>query len=676
MLLSPSEASHTRLYIHCGAMQFFGANGRMSDVTAPMPLQQRLHRQFNDVSVWQRDVFFTRLAAQWDTIETSLRTLYGYDHAESVADALLDIAATKFLERSADLHELDRHRVSEGAWLQSEKMVGYAAYTERFGGTLRGVENRIDYLRELGVNYLHLMPLLKPRPGDSDGGYAVMDYRTVREDLGTMDDLEHLAATLRQQGMSLVMDLVLNHVAAEHEWAVRARAGEEKYRNYFYLYPDREMPDAFERTLPEVFPDFAPGNFTWNDEANAWVWTTFNSWQWDVNWSNPDVLVEYADIMLFLANKGVEVLRLDAIAFMWKRLGTDCQNQPEVHAITSVLRAIARIAAPALAFKAEAIVGPNDLVQYLGTGENVGKLSDLAYHNTWMVQLWSMLASRDTTLAVQTLSHLPPTPDGATWISYARCHDDIGWAIDDDHAATVGLSGPLHRAFLSDWYAGDLAMSPSDGLVFQANPATGDRRISGTMASLTGASETYNEELSRSGVARVKLLVAATYGFGGLPVIWSGDELATPNDPNWDADPTHTADNRWAHRPALNEDRVADRHDPHTNAGRIFEWHAHVAQVRKSLPQLHASVQTEILPVTNPSILALGRRHSIGDLVELYNVTGADALWLSDWLKGFTLGGADTVVDALTGQKITPDPAGLIHVPAFGAMWLVAADAQ
>ena len=393
---------------------------------APLTLRQRLTTRLADVSVWQRDVFLTRLDAQWDTLADALETLYGADKVEQIATRVLTTAADRFLERSDELHELDRQRLAEGAWLQSERMIGYAAYAERFGRNLAGVEERLDYLEELGVTYLHLMPLLTPRPRDSDGGYAVMDYRSVRADLGTMDDLEHLAATLRARGISLVLDLVLNHVAAEHEWARRARAGEEKYRNYFHLYPDRTVPDEFERTLPEVFPDFAPGNFTWDDAAQAWVWTTFNAWQWDANWANPDVLGEYVDIMLFLANKGVEVLRLEAIAFMWKRLGTNCQNQPEVHAITATLRALARIAAPALAFKAEAIVGPHDLVQYLGTGRYAGKLSDVAYHNTWMVQLWSMLAAGDTTLAVQTLRSLPPTPTAATWISYARCHDDIG----------------------------------------------------------------------------------------------------------------------------------------------------------------------------------------------------------------------------------------------------------
>ena len=275
-------------------------------------------------------------------------------------------------------------------------MLGYACYTERFADTLAGIPSRLPYLRDLGVTYLHLMPLLQPREGDNDGGYAVQDYRTVRADLGDVDDLRELTRTLRGHGVSLVLDLVLNHVAREHEWARRARAGEPRYRDYFHVFADREMPNAYESTLPEVFPDFAPGNFTWDADLDAWVWTTFNEWQWDLNWANPDVLVELADVVLYLANLGVEVLRLDAIAFTWKRLGTNCQNQPEVHAVTQALRTVARIAAPALAFKAEAIVGPRDLVQYLGQGRHAGRVSDLAYHNSLMVQVWSMLATGST----------------------------------------------------------------------------------------------------------------------------------------------------------------------------------------------------------------------------------------------------------------------------------------
>ena len=409
----------------------------------------------------RRETFGLRLDRWWDDLVTALARLYGAARAEDLGLGLVEQAATAFVARDDTLHVLDERRLLEPDWLQSPRMFGYATYTERFAGTLAGVEEHLPYLEELGVTYLHLMPLLQPREGDNDGGYAVQDYRRVRPDLGTMDDLRRLATSLREKGISLVLDLVLNHVAREHEWAVKARAGEAGYRDYFHTYADRAEPDAFERTLPEVFPDFAPGSFTWDDELAAWVWTTFNSWQWDVNWSNPAVLGEYAAIVLDLANAGVEVLRLDAIAFMWKRLGTTCQNEPEVHDITQVLRAVSRIACPATAFKAEAIVAPRDLLPYLGAGVHHGRVSDLAYHNSLMVQVWSMLATGDVRLATHALGSMPAAPSTSTWITYARCHDDIGWAIDDGDAAAVGLHGWNHRRFLSDWYAGSFPGSPA-----------------------------------------------------------------------------------------------------------------------------------------------------------------------------------------------------------------------
>ncbi|HWS58341.1 MAG TPA: alpha-amylase family glycosyl hydrolase, partial [Actinotalea sp.] len=400
----------------------------------------------------RRELFELRVARWWPDLHAGLAGVYPEAQVPALEARLLRLAATAFRDRDPELAHLDLARTLDPGWFQSERMVGYACYADRFAGTLDGVREHIGYLKDLGVTYLHLMPLLRPREGDNDGGYAVADYREVRADLGTMDDLRALAAALRAEGISLVADLVLNHVAREHAWAAAARAGDARYRDYFYVYPDRTEPDAYERTLPEVFPDFAPGNFTWDDEVGGWVWTTFNSWQWDVNWTNPEVFHEYAEIVLFLAAAGVEVLRFDAIAFMWKTLGTSCQNQPQVHAITQALRALVRVAAPGVIFKAEAIVAPSDLVQYLGQGTHHGKVSDLAYHNSLMVQVWSMLAAKDARLGVRALQQIPPAPRTTAWITYVRCHDDIGWAIDDGDAAAVGLNGHHHRAFLSDYY--------------------------------------------------------------------------------------------------------------------------------------------------------------------------------------------------------------------------------
>jgi amylosucrase len=609
----------------------------------------------------RRESFALRLDRWWDDLHDGVAAVY--PDPDRVARRLVAVAAQAYAARPADLHRLDQRRLLGPDWLQQPRMFGYACYTERFGGDLAGLADRLDYLEDLGVTYLHLMPLLQPREGDNDGGYAVQDYRAVRPDLGTVDDLRDLASTLRDRGISLVVDLVLNHVAREHEWAAKARAGDAAYRGYFHVHPDRTTPDAFEQTLPEVFPDFAPGNFTWDEELPGWVWTTFNEWQWDLNWANPQVLLEFADIILSLANLGVEVLRLDAIAFLWKRLGTSCQNQPEVHAITQALRTVARLAAPALAFKAEAIVGPRDLVQYLGLGSHAGRVSDLAYHNSLMVQVWSMLATGDTVLARHALAALPPTPPTGTWIAYVRCHDDIGWAIDEGDAGAVGLTGHDHRHFLADWYAGDFPGSWADGLVFQHNPETGDRRISGTAASLVGLADDPD-----GGLARIFLAHAIVAGWGGIPVVWSGDELGQPNDPDWASEPGHADDNRWAHRPRLDWQRAVGRRDLRTEQGWVFSGLAHLARVRAGLPQLHASASTTVLVDTDPGVLATARAHASGPMVGLYNVTATPRPFPLQRLRD---AGLTTPYDALGDNEVTAGADGIIWLPAYAAWWVV-----
>lgn len=636
---------------------------------APEHVRRRTAALLRDagVSTDRGRALLVRVDRFWDDLVEPLGRLYPALDPVVLAGDLVERASRAYLDRADDLHLLDYQRALSPDWLQQPHQVGYACYAERFAGDLAGLAGKVSYLQELGVTYLHLMPALKPRDGDNDGGYAIADYRQIRPDLGTVDDLRHLATTMRGQGISLVMDLVLNHVAREHEWAQRARAGEERYRDYFYIYPDRVVPDAFEASLPEVFPDFAPGNFTWDEDLEGWVWTTFNEWQWDLNWSNAEVLAEFVDIILFLANLGVEVLRLDAIAFTWKRLGTTCQNEPEVHDLTQVLRTVARIAASAVVFKAEAIVGPRDLVPYLGTGRHVGKVSDLAYHNSLMVQIWSMLASGETFLARHALASLPATPPLGTWICYVRCHDDIGWAIDDRDAAGVGISGFAHRRFLAQWYDGSFPGSWADGLLFQVNEETGDMRTSGSAASLLGLDGAVGPALER-GLARFFLAHAMVYGWGGLPVLWSGDEIATANDPGWMLEPGHEDDNRWAHRPRLDWARADLRHDLRTVEGKVFQGLAHLARVRASLPQLHAQAPSRVIRDTDNGILAATREHPSGPMVTIYNVS-------EDW-RPFAAQHLDAVGltspwNALADHAVTAGEDGLVWLPPHTAWWVV-----
>ena len=643
-------------------------------IPAPSLLEQVGAAAAEQLPADRREMFDVALRRWWPDLWDGLSAVYPAQAAGGLAARLVGLAARAAAERPDDLVRLDLTRLLRPDWFQEPGMVGYAAYADRFAGDLAGVSRRIDYLSELGVSYLHLMPLLRPRPGDSDGGYAVADYRQVAENLGTLDDLRALATRLRRAGISLVLDLVLNHVAAEHEWARRARAGDPHYQDYFHLFGDRQLPDAYEATLPQVFPATAPGNFTFDPATGSWVWTTFNSWQWDVNWTNPDVFCEYADIMLFLANLGVQVLRLDAIAFVYKRMGTDCQNQPEVHAITQALRAVVRIAAPAVCFKAEAIVGPAELVKYFGQGRRHGKVSDIAYHNSLMVQIWSMLATRDVTLAARALSALPVAPSTTAWVTYIRSHDDIGWAIDDADAAAVGLSGPAHRRFLSDYYSGNFPGSPARGLVFQANPATGDARISGMAASLAGTENAVEAaEVDRLAlvVGRLFLAHAIITGWGGIPVLWMGDELGMTNDPDWATEPGHAHDNRWTHRPRMDWELAAGRADPDTVAGRVFPAVRALVTARVGLDQLHAAIPAEIGRVVDSGVLPVIRRHPAGVLLGLYNVTDSYRPYPMTELAELGLAAG---VDRISGDPVTAEPDGQLWLPPYAARWITATD--
>lgn len=606
-----------------------------------------------------------------------------YDDVDLLA--CVDDLMRKFhSERSAQLRHRDVQRLLTPDWFQSETQIGYVAYADLFADDLRGVAERTGYLEELGITYLHLMPLLEPRPEPNDGGYAVADYDKVRADLGTMDDLENLATVLHEAGISLTLDLVLNHVAREHRWAVLARHGVAKYRDYFYIFPDRVMPDEYEKTLPEVFPATAPGSFTFDRELSGWVWSTFNNWQWDLNWANPNVFLEFASIVLSLANKGVDCLRLDAIAFIWKSMGTDCQNQPEVHAITQALRGIARVVAPSMIFKAEAIVAPSMVTSYLGSGTRAGKVSDLAYHNSLMVQVWSALASRDARLAAISLSAMPPKPTTTAWTTYLRCHDDIGWAIDDRDAATLGWTGPTHRRFLADFYSGAFPGSFASGADFQSNPATGDRRTSGTAASLTGletALKKMREEVGdlptdaagvtvwpvdvKVAVSRLLCAYAVVIGFGGIPLIYMGDELGLLNDYSFLEDPARGADNRWMHRPRMPWDRASLRDRKGSLEQRVYTGMKGLIEARKRLASLHASVESFVSAGSDPAVLLVYRRHPAGDIAQIYNFSERDA-----WVAWSEIGvPAFNTIDEISRRPIDVTSDGIIVAP-YESLWI------
>lgn len=618
-----------------------------------------------------------RVARRFVDAYEPLEHLYGSAHqlGELVA-GLLERVVEASARRSEDLRRLDHRREIDPDWYLHERNIGYVCYTDRFAGRLEAVADRLDYLAELGVTYLHLMPLLQPREGANDGGYAVADYRAVDPRLGDMADLEALAAALRARDMSLCVDLVVNHTAREHPWARKALAGDPTYRAFYYLFADRSEPDRYEASLPQVFPDTAPGSFTWVDELDAWVWTTFHDYQWDLNYTNPAVFAEMLDVMLYLANRGVEVLRLDAVPFLWKRVGTDCQNQPEVHELLQAWRALVGMAAPAVVFKAEAIVEPGQLVRYLGTHDDRHRPEcELAYHNQLMVMGWSALAQRNARLAAQALGRMRTPPPTTSWVTYVRCHDDIGWAVTEHDAAAVGLDGRAHRRFLVDFYAGRHPLSFARGEPFQEEPATGDARTSGSAASLCGieaALEAGDPELLDQAVRRLLLLYGLAYAYGGIPLVYMGDELALRNDHAYRADPGTGADNRWMHRPRMDWAAAERRHDPAALEGRVFAGLARLGQVRACMPQLRAGGVTKPLWVDHDAVLAFLRDHPrTGQALVLANFADTGASVDARVLDALRHRGWDTLCDALAPHGALDVRAGRIHLPRLGLALVV-----
>jgi amylosucrase len=596
-----------------------------------------------------------------------LRLLYG--EKPEIESALKTLLRNRWNERPPELKDLDLQRDLEPDWFLSEKMAGYVFYVDRFAGTLKGVLDHIPYLEDLGVTYVHFMPCLMPRPGNSDGGYSVMDYRRINPDLGTMADLEDVATALRHRGMDLCIDLVLNHTAKEHEWASKARAGDPKYQAYYWMFETNDIPDEYEKTLIEIFPNDAPGSFTHYPDFKRWVWTTFNEHQWDLNWSNPQVFLEIVDIMLNLANRGATCLRLDAVAFMWKRMGTNCQNQPEVHDILQALRAATRIAAPALIHKAEAIVAPRDLVPYLGQGRHAGREANLAYHNNLMVQYWSSLATRDTALMTYILrTHFPESFKNASFATYIRCHDDIGWAITEEDAEAVPhVSGPGHRRFLADFYSGRHPGSFARGGIFQENEETGDRRNSGSFASLAGleaGEAARNEGEIAAAIQRMLMGVALVASYGGMPLLYMGDEIGLLNDYDYVKQPDHAHDNRWMHRPRM--DWAAAMH-PQGPEAALFAGVKHIIARRKAVPHLAAGNPTRVLDPGHKSVFAFARLSDVGPLIGLYNFS---EFWLELPEAQLRAQGATRFHDMLSDGKIDIKN-GRIAVAPYGRVWLV-----
>lgn len=568
-----------------------------------------------DPQAWQ--AFKQRLESNFEQLFRLYHILYGkrYDMLYHFENLLKSMAQAAF-QRPADLRQLDRQREQNPLWFQSNQVLGGVCYVDLFAGDLAGIRAKIPYFKELGLTYLHLMPLFKMPEKENDGGYAVSSFREVHPPLGTMAELAQLSRELRAENISLVLDLVINHTSNEHEWALKAKAGDPDYCDMYGIFPDRTVPDLYEKNLREIFPDEHPGAFTWFEDIKAWVWTTFHSYQWDLDYSNPVVFNRMSEEMLFLANQGIEIFRLDAVAFIWKELGTSCENLPEAHTILQGFNAITRVVAPSILFKSEAIVHPDEVVKYISPLE-----CQLSYNPLLMALLWNSLATREVNLLAQALHERFALPQGTAWVNYVRCHDDIGWTFSDEDAARLGINGYDHRRFLNEFYRGRFTGSFARGLPFQENPKTGDCRISGTCASLAGLEKALTEEGPEEvdlAIKRILLLHFVVMTAGGVPLIYLGDEIATLNDYSYLEDPKHKNDSRWVHRPAADPVRYQQRLDASTVPGRVYQNLRELIELRKALPGL-AGGDLEVIDTRSGSVLGFARIHQGKRLLILAN---------------------------------------------------------
>lgn len=545
-----------------------------------------------------------------------------YKDSEKEFDALLDIMTDAVWQRRAALRKLD---LEETKWVNSAKTIGMMLYVDLFAESMDGLIDKLDYLEALGITLIHLMPILEKRVGENDGGYAVKNYREIDPQIGNMAQFNQLVSQLHKRGMRVCIDYVINHTANDHEWALKAVGGEEKYQNYYWFFDNEEIPMRFEKTLNQVFPTVAPGNFTYLSEVEKWVMTTFYPFQWDLNYQNPMVLNEMIDILLFLANQGVDMIRLDAIPYIWKALGTNSRNMPEAHQILKIFREVISICAPSVALLGEAIVSPETILTYFG--EASSPECHVLYNASYMVEIWNAIATRDAR-HIALMPHFD-SKRGASWINYARCHDDIGWGLDENRIRQLGFDFYAHKNYLIDFYYGILKDSFSAGELYEYDPVTGDARNSGTLASLAGlekalaTNDRYMKELS---FKRIELIHALFILKQGIPMIYAGDELGQLNDYSYKMDRHKAHDSRWLHRGSHEIRLLTGGNKIHRL---IYERIKSLIAFRKNLLASNEILEERLFHIGNEHLLGRSWKvdHPDQPFIQLFNFS-EDRQWL------------------------------------------------
>ncbi|MEY8482472.1 alpha-amylase family glycosyl hydrolase [Lachnospiraceae bacterium 48-21] len=606
----------------------------------------------------RRAVYEKRFARHIDELKWLYMELYGNS---SMFAELCDNLYRFYEERNDDLKKIDQNREARPDWYKQNDMLGMMFYIDNFAGNMKGVESKLEYLEKSNVNYIHLMPFLDTVEGRSDGGYAVADFRKVQEKLGTMEDLESLTAACHKKDINVCMDFVMNHTSEDHEWAKKARQGIGEYMSRYFFFDNYSIPAQYEKTVPQVFPTTAPGNFTWLPEVEHFVMTSFYPYQWDLNYKNPRVFNEMMYNFLFLANKGIDIIRIDAVPYIWKELNTQCRNLPQVHTIVRMMRMIGEIVCPSVLLLGEVVMEPEKVVPYFGTVEKPE--CHMLYNVTTMATTWHTVATRDVGLLRQQLDIVNGLPKDYVFLNYLRCHDDIGWGLDYSSLAREGIRERPHKQYLNDYFQGYVGDSTSRGELYNADPVTGDARFCGTTASMCGIEKAGFEqdaEAMKRAIQKDVMLHAYMFMQSGIPVLYSGDEIGQVNDYTYKEDPNKAADSRYIHRGAMNWDLARNISDPDTVEGQVFTKLGQLEKIRKSEKVFVSNADTWTIETWEAGVLCIGRYFEGEKLIGLFNFSEYDkTAWINEEDGMY--------VDLISGERME---ARGVNIPAFGFFYL------
>lgn len=605
----------------------------------------------------EKSRFHKRMSRHLDELETLYMGLY---HNSSMFAELCNQLECFYDERKSSLKESDLKREADSGWYKQNDMLGMMLYIDNFAENIKGVEDRLDYIEKCNVNYIHLMPFLETVEGRSDGGYAVADFRKVQPKLGTMDDLESLTDACHKKGISVCMDFVMNHTSEDHEWAKRARAGDGEYMSRYFFYDSYDIPSQYEKTVPQVFPTTAPGNFTWLADAKHFVMTTFYPYQWDLNYGNPRVFNEMMYNFLFLANKGIDIIRIDAVPYIWKELGTQCRNLKEVHTIVRMMRMISEIVCPGILLLGEVVMEPEKVVPYFGTVEKPE--CHMLYNVTTMATTWHTVATRDVSLLKKQLDILSGLPKDYVFLNYLRCHDDIGWGLDYATLRQKGMQEAEHKQYLNDYFRGYTINSNSRGELYNEDPITRDARFCATTASMCGIEKAGFEGNAQAMEKAIRFditLHAYMFMQSGIPILYSGDEIGQVNDYTYKNDPNKADDSRYIHRGAFRWDLEKNIDDPATVEGKMFNRLKELENIRKNEKAFVSYANTWTIETYDPGVLCIGRYYDGEKILGLFNFSEYDkTAWINE---------DGEYEDMLTGQK---RKAKGVDIPAYSFFYL------